>query len=605
MSGHGNCSGVRTLLAVLGFCLAGRTIQAEPPAAAVVQTVTHSSQVFGAAREYEVVLPPAYPSSSKRYPVIYWFNGYEHPSEEIAAQISAFVASHEVIVVRAGPADTVGQFPLYFPELADRVDRTLRTVADRDHRGVTGYATGGFVAFWMAAKYPDLIGSATSFIGATEAPAGPTGFDMEYNLADAYANYNGVQTRLITWARGASPFYHRQLDAIWDFARSHHESEDFDSPQNASAIARTLDFHLHAFANPLPKPAIFNHADVYPNFTVWGWEVVSNRRRPALTVLENVSAAGFRCAVREWIPGGATIPEVKLSIESPPLFSPGTSHAVNYIRLRDGNHRATTLKADAQGRLNFDLDGEAYEVGIGAGPRITTSGYQVLGDDWATAGRPVKLQVKFWNKGAGRSATSTIRWESPNPGVKFQTPTSALFSLAPGESAVLTLSFTVEDPARAIAKIVAAAGEERLAFEVPLFPAAEPAQDFQIADGRTVNAFQQATRREDVVLGTGNSDGHAAPGETFAVLLPDGSSLRAAELFTNDACVDNTARASDSWANYDNSAPSARYSLPTVRPSCEPGHRIHMLARILIPGSPVPHYRYAALEIPVWYRNTP
>jgi pimeloyl-ACP methyl ester carboxylesterase len=583
---------------------------AHPAAPAILRDVTHPSQVFNARRAYQVVLPPAYSTSQKRYPVIYWFHGYEHPSDEIAAQIAAFVAAHEAIVVRVGPADTVGQFPLYFPELADHVDKSLRTIADRDHRGVTGYSMGGFVAFSMAAKYPDLIGSASSFMGAPEAPAGPAGFDVEYSLADLYSNYDGVRTRLVTWTRDSSQFYHRQLNAVWNFARTNHETEDFDSPQNASAIARTLDFHMRAFANPLPRPAVFNHADAYPNFSVWGWQAISNRRRPALTVLENVSPAGFRSAVREWVPGGAAIPEVKLSIATPRLYPTGSSHAVTYVRLRDGKVRSETLKADALGRLNFELDGDAYEVGVGAEPQAAISGYEISDAAWATAGKPVKLRVKFWNKGPARSASSAIRWESPNPGVKFETGASRLFGLAPGESALLPLTFTVEDAARVVVKIVAVTGTGHLPFEVPLYPAAEPVTDFQIADGRTVNAWQHAVRRADVHLGEGNGDGHAAPGETFAVLLPDGESLRAAELFTNDACVDNSLRAYDSWTDYDHVGAAARYSLPAIRPSCEPGHVVHMLARVVIPNAPGLTFanhqvRYASLEFPVWYRNTP
>ena len=87
-------------------------------------------------------------------------------------------------------------------------------------------------------------------------------------------------------------------------------------------------------------------------------------------------------------------------------------------------------------------------------------------------------------------------------------------------------------------------------------------------------------------LGEGNGDGHAAPGESFAILLPDGGALRAAELFTNDACVDNTVRISEG---------GTRISLPTVRATCEPGHRIQFLARVGL--------NYFAVEIPVWYRN--
>ena len=139
----------------------------------------------------------------------------------------------------------------------------------------------------------------------------------------------------------------------------------------ASPLAETLDFHLDAFAHPLPKPAAFSHADPYPNFGVWDWEVVSDRRRPAFTVLENVSRAGFRSTVREWIPAGAALPEVKLSITSPRLYTPGAVYPVTYIRLRDGKLRRATQKADARGRLSFEIDGDAYEIGIGAaaGPR--------------------------------------------------------------------------------------------------------------------------------------------------------------------------------------------------------------------------------------------
>ena len=123
----------------------------------------------------------------------------------------------------------------------------------------------------------------------TEAPAGPQGFDVDSALADLYPTLDPVRIRQVA---------------------------------AASSLAETLDFHLDAFAHPLPKPAAFSHADPYPNFGVWDWEVVSDRRRPAFTVLENVSRAGFRSTVREWIPAGAALPEVKLSITSPRLYTP-------------------------------------------------------------------------------------------------------------------------------------------------------------------------------------------------------------------------------------------------------------------------------------------
>src|SRR5262249_54227023 len=162
----------------------------------------------------------------------------------------------------------------------------------------------------------------------------------------------------------------------------------------------------------------FRHADVYPNFAVWRWEVISNRKQPGFTVLENVSAKGFRSAVREWLPGGATIPRVRLSIVSAPVYVPGSPHGVTYIRLRDGTVGRATQKADAQGRITFELDGDAHEVGISAEPAITLSGYELLDTAWATDGAPVKLRVRFWNKGGLKSATTVIQWESSTKDVK-------------------------------------------------------------------------------------------------------------------------------------------------------------------------------------------
>jgi hypothetical protein len=240
----------------------------------------------------------------------------------------------------------------------------------------------------------------------------------------------------------------------------------------ASSLAETLDFHLDAFAHPIPRPAAFSHTDPYPNFGVWDWEVVSDRRRPAFTVLENVSRAGFRSTVREWIPAGAALPEVKLSITSPRLYTPGAVYPVTYIRLRDGKVRRAPQKADRRGRLTFDVDGDAYEIGIGTAAGIALSSFEIAGAAWAAADQPIQARFRFWNKGAARSVTALLKWESPTPGVRFKTPSARLNSLAPGESVTLAATFTIDRPAVSGARIVAAAGDLRLSIDVPVYPAA-------------------------------------------------------------------------------------------------------------------------------------
>ena len=584
------------------------------PPQAVTQEVTHTSQVMGGPRTFRALMPPGYATSKKRYPVIYWFHGYEQTNQAAEAEAAAYVGAHDVMIVSAGPVETEGTYPLYFPELVDYVDKTLRTIPDREHRAVTGFAAGGFMSFWLAGKYPDLVGSASSFNGTPEASIGPRDLEVECILDDHYANYDGVQTRLVTGTPDVAYFYHRRMNNIWMYARTGHETENFDAEHGYQAIPKTLDFHMHAFANPLPRRTSFSHADVYPNFAVWGWEVVSDRKQPAFTVLENVSEKGFRSTVRTWFPGGAAIPEVKLSIASARLYAPGSPHSVTYIRVRDGNVRRMAQKADALGRLNFELDGDAYEVGVSEAPLLAISGYEFADSAWATAGKPVRLRVKFWNKGGAASTTASMQWESTNPGVKFEFPSSRVFALKPGESAVVPVNVTVADESRAMLRIFAVEGPppasrggaapvNRIPIDVPLFPPAEATLDFHIADGSTMKVYQHGNKLTDVTFGEGNRDGHAAPGESFAVLLPQGAALRAAELFTNDACVDASPRGEDSWNDYDHAGASVRYSVPTIRADCEPGHVVHMLARIWIPNTPNHEVHYAAIDIPVWWRT--
>jgi S-formylglutathione hydrolase FrmB len=528
----------------------------------VVQERSHPSQVLGGDRPYRILLPPNYAASQKRYPVLYWLYGYTNTGPDGTGPVGAYVVAHDIIVVTAGPIDTVGTYPLYFPELVDHIDKTYRTVADRGHRGTSGFGIGGYFALWIAGKYPDLVASASALSGYSEAPVGPQGLDVPLRDDALIGNYAGVRTM-----------------------------------RNASSLESILQFHGSAFADPPARPAAFDHADVYPNFTVWGWEVAGERRQPAFTNLENVSSKGFRSAVREWLPGGATMPEVKLSIASAPrLYPPGSSQTITYLRLRDGKLRRTMQKADAQGRLNFELDGDDYEVGISAEPLLAVSGFEIVDAAWATAGKPVLLRVKFWNKGGARSPTAAIKWESSNSSVQFTNATSRIYGLAAGESAAVPISFTSPEAAGPVVKIVAVDGTNRMPFDVPLYPPAQPTTLFQIADGITVQAMQHGNQHAELTYGEGNRDNHAAPGESFAILFPEGEYLRAAELVTNDACVDNTVRGTDAWSEY----VSVLYSLPSIRADCQPGHVVHMLAKVPVPNAPP---QYWAIQFPVWYRN--
>jgi endo-1,4-beta-xylanase len=123
---------------------------AQSPVPPAVRQFTYASQVVGGTRTYRAMLPVSYSISRQRYPVVYWLHGVERDPEAREAKLMAYAAAHESILVDGGPEESKGQSPLCFPELVDQVDRTLRTVKDRAHRGVAGVASGGFVALYLA-----------------------------------------------------------------------------------------------------------------------------------------------------------------------------------------------------------------------------------------------------------------------------------------------------------------------------------------------------------------------------------------------------------------------------------------------------------------------
>ncbi len=601
----------------------------------LIRDETHQSQVFGETRHYRIFLPPDYETSGKRYPVIYWFHGwserYNKPVERDPGRnydegaggvyggdtIGRFVGSHDVIVVKwdgynprtpgeayprpynISPVETDRQFPLYFPELVAYIDSRYRTIANREHRATAGLSMGGFMSFWVAGKYPDLVASASNFMGSSEFFVGPRGFDVEYRHDEMPDNYEGVRTRLVMGTQDFIRFYHARMNAIWNYTRPFHETAEFDSDHGTPHMGETLDFHMRAFADPLPKPEVWSHTDVFPNFAIWGWDVASDRKQPGLTVLDGVSPNGFRSSVREWVRSGRLLANVKLRIASGRLYPPGEPQVVTMIRIRDGDVQRATQRADSEGRLHFDLDGDEYQVGIGPGPILALGDFEVQDQRWATDGKPVSVRVRIWNKGAAASSIAALRWETPNPGVVIATAGQTLATIGTGKSANAALTFTVEDPKREIVKVYAVIGSMRLPLEVPTFPDAPPAANFRIADGRELTVFQEGIQRVPLTLGKGNGDGQANPGETLAILLPDGDAWRAAELFTNDPCVDLRTRISDVWSSYDHVGASAKYSLPVIKPGCPAGHVVHMLARLQLPHAPDHHVEYLTVEFPV------
>lgn len=602
--------------------------------AAPILDLKHTSKVFGEERNYRIFLPQGYDQElGKRYPVIYFFHGwgerYNVPTKEGAGgydsgeayhgdNIAAFVDKNEVIVVKwdgynprtpgesyprpynIGPVETYRQFPLYFPELVQFIDSHYRTIPDRDHRGISGLSMGGFMSFWVGGKYPHLVGSVSNFMGSAEFVVGPNDFPSEYLHTDMGRNYEGVRTRLVLGSKDFIRWYHWQMNKIWDFTRLNYEHETFEWDHGTPGMAKQLGFHMKAFANPLPKPEMWHHTDLYPTFEVWGYSVTSDRQRSGFTTLENVTPSGFRSSVREWLWDGQPMPSVNLNILTDAIYSQNAQYRITDLNLRTNSLRVEDQNADRQGRLRLQFNGDLHEIGIIPSkkdlPILTLAGFSIAEANWATAGKETRLKLQLLNKGTAAASQVTGTLSSANPAVKIGTSRVTWPRIAPEEllEASTPLLFQVEDPTREVVKFELALKDNRdqswtVPFEVRLFADVSLLDGVQVADGRFCRVQTGGNQLEEKFLGIGNGDGIANPGESVQVLVKDQKELRLTSLYTTDPFVNSSGlnlRFSDYWGKYDHVGGSAKYSMPTIAANCPPGHEIIFFTEYWLPNAP-------------------
>ena len=202
-------------LATLAVLLLAAAVAAPLWAAGTVEEVTFYSDALGKDMPAQVYLPDGYDTSGIDYPVVYFVHGMSHDHLDYAEVIDAaeqmmssgamapfilvkpeagctpYVDAGYPVPMHSGltNSDLNGDFEDYFAEdLISWVDTTYRTVADRDHRFITGHSWGGYSAVRMGLRNTDLFSRIASHAGplayepfamifpamiSTEYPGGP------------------------------------------------------------------------------------------------------------------------------------------------------------------------------------------------------------------------------------------------------------------------------------------------------------------------------------------------------------------------------------------------------------------------------------------------
>lgn len=143
---------------------------------------------------YCALHPTDYESSGARYPVLYLLHGLfgRHDDWLERTRLAEQAAGQRLIVVMPEGGDgwysdsaTVHEdkYEGYLVnELLPEIDARYRTISDRSGRAIAGLSMGGYGAFKLAFKRPDLFALAVSFSGAfdpAERSDDAPGFDWE------------------------------------------------------------------------------------------------------------------------------------------------------------------------------------------------------------------------------------------------------------------------------------------------------------------------------------------------------------------------------------------------------------------------------------------
>jgi len=594
----------------------------------------HYSNVFGEIRNFRIFLPPGYSENNqKRYPVIYFYHGwsqryfgsgpdgynsFEKGDDNNGDNIAAFVADNEVIVVKPdgynrspgeeyylrpyniGPVETYRQYPLYFPELVSYVDANYRTVPDRNHRAISGLSMGGFMCFWIGGKYPQLVSAIGNFCGSPEFVIGPKDFPVEYRHIDMYRNYEGINVRLNYGNEDFIRYYHRDLNKIWLSVMDNYEYKIYPAAHSTCGMGEMFSFLMKTFQNPPEKPVKWSHIDVYPEFTVWDYEVASDRNAPGFTVLENVDSRGFRCSVRDHLPDGELLPLVSLNVTTPPLYDKNTFYIINDIDKRSKMTASYMLKSDDQGKLKISFNGGSHEIGINRKddkPNICIASFAIEPMNIAETGKDMAVKVSLLNKGnikgevikadlsAVRKSTAMLKGEADYGTIEVcksaESKSNFVFHV---------LSDTVEIEKFRL-KISDKFNNEWVEyFEIPVFSKDLPEiKEFEIADGKVVTVAKEGIHEETIFLGKGNGDGIPNPGEAIVILAKDKDILYRTSLTFYSKYINpygiNT-RNSDYWGSYDHVGGSAKCSVPLISSDCPAGQTVSFIAEYWLPDSP-------------------
>ena len=391
------------------------TITSAVQTAPRVIELTIDTPAFTTPTKVHVDLPNGYNDDpNRRWPTAYFLAGTQNTYRSFNSVIGGVALTETFPAIVISPNGDSGYWsdwynrsnggaPMYetyvIEQLIPLIDEYFRTEADRAHRAIAGVSMGGYGALMLAARHPDLFGSAASLSGTLNSnlvanaaavsisPALQGGkLDDIYgprltqeirwrghNPADLAGNLNGIDLQVRTAnARlntriGENPFsadlisclveagvhdssvsMHGILDKLevphlWkDYGAGCHTPANFKRQVIDTLAVFTANFATH----DVQAAPSFDYASIEPEFKVWDWNIAADPDRAVEFIrLARASSEGIT------LTGSGTT-----TVTTPPLFQ-----ARRFVQLEGAT--GEWARADDSGRITFRVDlGRASQI---------------------------------------------------------------------------------------------------------------------------------------------------------------------------------------------------------------------------------------------------
>jgi hypothetical protein len=622
-----NC--LTRLLAALTFLTTIANVYAQPSRPkGIIEDGQHYSEVFKENRHFRLILPADYHQHpERRYPVIYYFHGnagrfngpaegevsrsgearyyddfngnYERCGPDSLDNFSSYVADNDVIIAKwdgyvpaqyprpydIAPVKEDRQFADYFPEFVKYIDSHYRTKARREARAVSGLSMGGFMSMLIASKYPHLLSSASFFCPSASFTVGPKALQIYTPFKEMGRNFVGLPIRMHLGSKDFLRQHDQEIDNAYKTLELNYESWHygigyFKGFHNAVNIKGQFDFHMKYFRMPLARPEKWHHIDVYPHFSVWNYNITTNRKIPGFTVLDDVRREGFSIQTKQWLPDGPPVPNLAVQILTDSIYPPNTRFELIKLDVPTRKIERKSVTSDVKGRIQYQGTGQHRNMGLyrsGDPGHITMATYS-LDKKMPRVGDIVSLRPLLFNKGGATVDSVRIELIAQDEEVEVLDPAITIGNIGQGalhEKTAFRIRSRHPELDRAKLKLVVSYNgkKDQFLLEVPFYSPEKTLNHFEIADGRKMNLEVEARTQ----VGEGNGNGIANPGEWISIFAKselDTLHDFGLQLYTEDPYVDMESRQMLFFARADWSGAQRLTSQVKIKPDCPDGREI-------------------------------